>query len=150
MSTSSVWITFWDPEKIVACQQPSFSMMIRMLPIWIQCALLHPRFSGSSILRWLRFLLIPVTFYSALSLSVDYCYLPLTRRGMLNLSIGIWSSHLAAKSLEWGIIGGFSAGRHGTVPKSTLKTASAPSASVSAKGNDWGEVARWTTELFFS
>ncbi|KAG0140628.1 hypothetical protein CROQUDRAFT_674542 [Cronartium quercuum f. sp. fusiforme G11] len=125
-------------------------MMIRLLPLWFQCSLLHPNFIDSSFLRWVRLLLTPINVYLTLTIGVEYCFLPFTRRGMRNLGLGIWTFHFAAKSLEWGITGGFWDGKYWTVPNSSSSSQTGSVPSLLTKENHWSGVAKWTTAQFFS
>ncbi|KAH9816200.1 hypothetical protein DFH28DRAFT_966383 [Melampsora americana] len=141
--------TFWYPEEIVVCRRPSYAILIRLVPLWIQCALLHSQFSSSVFLGWIRLLLTPLNFSLAITISIDYCFLPFTKNGLLNMIMGIWSFHLATKSLEWGITEGHWAGKYCNRPTSKSSTTSMPSGSIeSTKRYSCIEVAHWTTEQF--
>ncbi|KAH9816198.1 hypothetical protein DFH28DRAFT_966367 [Melampsora americana] len=150
MSFLSFVKAFWSPDPIRQCQKPSYIIIIRFLPLWIQCSLLHPRFAHSSTLRWIRFCLAPLNCFISLKTPINHCFAPILNRGVLNMLLAIWSFHFASKSLEWGMTGGYLEGKYWTRP--TSKSSSIPTAQAqmaAMKLSTWSEVAGWTTEQFF-
>lgn len=152
MVLDSLLKTFWQPEEVILCRAPSFyGILFRLIPLWIQCSLLHPHFCKSSTLRWLRLLLTPLNVCILITIPIDYCFLPLTKSGALNLPLAVWGFHLATKSLEWGITDGYWAGNYWNKPtsdSSSTPTVMAPGASEEVKS--WTDIATWTTQQFFS
>ncbi|KAH9816195.1 membrane bound O-acyl transferase family-domain-containing protein [Melampsora americana] len=145
--------TFRFPEESVTCQFPSYGLIVRLFPLWIQCSLLHLKFSKSSSLKSLRFLITPINIFLALSIPIDYCFLPRTKSGLLNLYLSVWSFHYATKALEWGLTSGHSAGKYWARPVSeySLLKSDVGVGRPAEKDNDsWREVIVWTTEQFFS
>lgn len=150
MSLSSLFEAFWSTAASTSCRQPSYTIIIRFLPLWIQCALLHPRFTQSSSMRLIRLCLTPLNFLIAITTPDGHCFLPLMKRGVLNMALAVWSFHLAAKSLEWGMTGGYWEGEYWT--RSISKPSSTPEdrvQSVVPMKTGWSEIAGWTTEQFF-
>lgn len=92
-------------------------MLPLLLPLFIQCALLHPQLTTYRISHYIRLALVPFNFYFALKIGVDYCFTPLNRRGVLNLSLGSGAIHLAMKSLEWGLLGRSEINKYRTRPE---------------------------------
>ncbi|EGG05402.1 uncharacterized protein MELLADRAFT_116847 [Melampsora larici-populina 98AG31] len=96
-------------------------------------------------------LLTPLSVCILITIPIDYCFLPWTKSGMLNLLLAVWGFHLATKSSEWGITNGYWAGKYWNKPtsdSSPMPTPSAPGASTEANG--WVEIASWTTRQFVS
>lgn len=141
---------FWRPE-VITCRPLSYNIVIRFLPLWIQCSLLHPRFAQSSAIRSIRLYLTPLNCFLAITTPTYYCFLPILESGFLNMTMAVSSFHFAAKSLEWGITGGYLEGRYYT--RSELKPSLTPTTQVQStipvKPAGWREVAGWTTEQFF-
>ncbi|EGG11253.1 uncharacterized protein MELLADRAFT_102641 [Melampsora larici-populina 98AG31] len=147
--------TFRFPEEIVVCRFPSYGLIVRLLPLWLQCSLLHFKFSKFPRLRSVRFLIISTNIILALSIPIDYCFLPRTKSGLLNLYLSVWSFHYAIKALEWGLAGGHLVGKYWPRPLSeySLLKLDVPFGVVEAKDvdtNNWIEVIEWTTVQFFS
>ncbi|KAH9809849.1 hypothetical protein DFH28DRAFT_1185763 [Melampsora americana] len=101
----------------------------------------------SVFLLWLT----PLNFSILITIPLDYCFLPLTKNGALNLPLAVWSFHLATKSLEWGITDGYWAGKYWnklTSDSSSTSKVIVPSPSTEVKS--WTEIATWTTQQFLS
>ncbi|KAH9822531.1 hypothetical protein DFH28DRAFT_948956 [Melampsora americana] len=153
MTTSSLVNSFWHSDQIVACQPPSYTTVFRLLPLWLQCSLLHPQFDKSSTLRFFRLSLTPLNFYLTLTLALDNCFLPLTENGNNNLALAVASFYYAMKALEWGLIGGFWSGQYWNKPKEKPFAPTGPvsgSPRIHLRKHSWKEVAVWTTKQFFS
>ncbi|EGG00833.1 uncharacterized protein MELLADRAFT_111536 [Melampsora larici-populina 98AG31] len=159
MTISSLINSFWHSDQIIACQPPSYTIVLRFLPIWLQCSLLHPQFDKSSTIRFVRLSLTPLNFYLAITLGIDNCFLPLTENGKNNLAMAVAGFYFAMKALEWGLIGGFWSGQYWDIPKekcstrpatSSLKSTVTSSPRILLEKHSWKEVAAWTTKQFFS
>lgn len=146
MAFESFINTFFYPEQTVTCKSPSHMMILRLLPIFLQCSLLHPHFARSSTIRQIRFWITPINVYQSITIPIDYCFLPLTQKGPFNLCLGVWGFYLAMKSLEWGFTEGFWVGRYWTAEK--IKSSVAVNSSPVKIG--WKEISAWTLQQFFS
>ncbi|KAH9807615.1 hypothetical protein DFH28DRAFT_914290 [Melampsora americana] len=145
--------TFRFPNQSITCEFPSYGLMIKLVPLWFQCSLLHIKFSNSFTLRSIRFLITPLNVLLALSIPIDYCFLPREKSGLLNLYLSVWSFHYATKSIEWGISGGHLIGKYWSRIASEsplLKSVDPIEISLGKEDNSWTEVIGWTTEHFFS
>ncbi|KAH9816191.1 hypothetical protein DFH28DRAFT_1160874 [Melampsora americana] len=101
-------------------------------------------------MRLLRLGLTPLNFLIAITTPDHYCFLPLMKRGFLNMAFAVCSFHFAAKSLEWGMTGGYWEGKYWT--RSHAKTSSTPATQVQSAApmkTGWMDIAGWTTEQFF-
>lgn len=105
LMNDSVFKTFFDPESVIECRTPTISILKLLFPLFLQCSFLHPQLSQKRSSRHFRLALVPISFYCALKISVDYCFTPLDRSGVLNLVLGCCGIHLALKSFEWGFVG---------------------------------------------
>ncbi|KAH9823312.1 hypothetical protein DFH28DRAFT_946785 [Melampsora americana] len=151
MSFNSLVDTFWYPEKIITCQNPSYITILYLIPFWLQCSLLHPNFSNHSSLRLIRrFLFTPLNVYLGIKIPIDFCFKPLTKNASLNLHFGIAGFYLALKSLEWGLTGGFLSGKYWDVIESDQSKKKVDQENLTVKEKTWKEVAIWTTNQFFS
>lgn len=138
--------TILRSEQTLSCKPPSPMIAFQVLPVLLQCSLLHPKFSRSIWFHRLRFWLTPINVYYSIKMPIMYCFLPITHNGFWNMWLGCTGFHLVMKSLEWGLTEGYWAGRYWEKDKSDPSTP-ATSSPVSI---GWKEISIWTIRQFCS
>lgn len=85
-----------------SCQPFTATALLPSILVVIQCALLHPAFAHSQLLRLVRKSLTPINFYWSIRLPFQYCIRPLETSAQFNMIVACMCIYVATKSLEWG------------------------------------------------
>ncbi|GAA6021052.1 hypothetical protein JCM10207_003900 [Rhodosporidiobolus poonsookiae] len=80
---------------------PPLSMFTFLLPLSLQCLLLHPRFPAP-LSRFLRFAIMPLSLSLAFSAPYNYAVEPRNQGVGVNFVCGIMGGYGVWKALEWG------------------------------------------------
>ncbi|GAA5975930.1 hypothetical protein JCM11641_002841 [Rhodosporidiobolus odoratus] len=87
---------------IVGPNMPPVQMFWFLLPLSLQCLLLHPTFPAS-LSRPLRFLLMPFSLTLAFSAPYRFAFEPRNQAVGINFVLGIMGGYGVWKGLEWGL-----------------------------------------------
>ncbi|KAG0141780.1 hypothetical protein CROQUDRAFT_51183 [Cronartium quercuum f. sp. fusiforme G11] len=94
------------PNLISFCKAPPWSQLLILIPLTVQCALLHPLFRHIPLARWTRLILVAPNVHWCLAISWKYCYTPLELSAEKNMILSSVTLTLAMKTIEWGLVKG--------------------------------------------